>query len=146
MNVVSFHDPVLAGANMEDTDLYEWQRRPGFSIFCSQQLPDAEVVNQFYSFRNLDGTVIPMYDSTVQLAQFSTTTITPIITKTTTDQGFVAAIGNILYFADGAGADLQKWDSVEPLSAINPSSWGLTAPTVTPTIFNLGCWLPLTNY
>lgn len=146
INVVSFRDPVLAGSDMEDTDLYEWQRRPGFSIFCSQQLPDAEVVNQFYSFRNLDGDVVPMYDSTVQLAQFSSTTITSIITKTTTDQGFVAPVGNLLYFSDGAGADLQKWDSVEPLSAINPSSWGLTAPTVTPSLTALGCWLPKTTF
>lgn len=146
MQVVSFHDPVLAGANFECTDLYEWQRRPGFSIFCSQRLPDAEVVNQFYSFRNLDGEVVPMYDSTVQLAQFSSTTITPIITKTTTAQGFVAPVGNLLYFADGAGVDLQKWDSVEPLSTINPSSWGLAAPTVTPSLTALGCWLPLTNF
>ena len=47
VNVVSFHDPVMDGQNMENTDLFEWSRRPGFSIFCSTALQANEVVDQF---------------------------------------------------------------------------------------------------
>lgn len=144
--MVTFRDPVIDGANEEDTDKLEWSRRPGFSIFCDEALADGEVVNQWYSARNLDGDVIPFFDSSVRLSTFNTTTITTIFTKTTTEQGYVNVVGNMAYFSDGVGVDMQKWDSVTPLSAINPSSWGLAAPTVTPTIMNLGCWLPKTHF
>ena len=145
VNVVSFHDPVIDGANMEDTDLYEWTRRPGFSIFCSQALGTTELVNQFYSFRNLYGEVIPFFDSSLQLATFNTTSWTNIITKTTTAQGYITPIQNMVYFSDGASTDMQKWQSALAMSTTNPSAWGIPAPTLTPTIFALGCWLPFTG-
>lgn len=146
VNVVSFHDPVIDGANMEDTDLYEWSRRPGFSIYCSQMLNPGEVIDQFYSFRNLNGTVVPLFDSNQRIAQFSTSSISTIISKTTTAQGYEQNVGSMMYFSDGAGADMQKWLSTAIFSTINPSSWGLAAPTTTPQIYNKGCWLPKTPY
>jgi hypothetical protein len=146
VNVVSFHDPVIDGANMEDTDLLEWQRRPGFSVFCPQPLADGEIVNQFYSMRNLNGEVIAFEDSTLRLATFTDSAITTVIEKTTTEQGFISSIQNMVYFSDGAAADMMMWDSAEPFSAINPFVWGLTAPTQTPTIYNLGMWMPDTVF
>lgn len=146
VNVVSFHDPVIDGANMEDTDLYEWSRRPGFSLFNTDPLGDQEIVNQFYGFRNLNGTVIALFDSTARLATFDDTVNTTIITKTGTSQGYINPVGSMCYFSDGVSVDMQKWLSTQPLSAINPSSWGLPAPTLTPTISNHGCWLPFTNF
>lgn len=146
VNVVSFHDPVIDGANMEDTDLFEWQRRPAFSIFCPVALGDTEVVKQFYYMRNFEGAVIDFIDTTTRLATFDTQTINTIIDKTTINQGYVSPVGDMVYFSDGASADMQKWDSNAPLSLINPSSWGLAAPTLTPSIFNRGCWLPFTNF
>jgi len=139
VNVVSFHDPVIAGSNMEDTDKLEWQRRPGFSIFCPIPLADDEVVNQFYSYRNLNGVVVSLFDSTTRLASFTDTTLTPIITKTTSEQGFISAVGNMFYFSDGASADLYKFDGA------NVSVWGLAAPTVTPTVSGMGFWQPFTS-
>ena len=146
VNVVSFHDPVIDGKNMEDTDLYEWQRRSGFSMFCSVNLADNEIVNDFYSFRNLNGSVVALFDSTERIATFTFDEIDTIITKTTTQQGFVNTVGNMMYFSDGASADMLKWDSVAPLTSINPSTWGIPAPTLTPTLFSQGCWLPFTNF
>ena len=145
VNVVSFHDPVIDGANMEDTDLYEWTRRPGFSIFCAEALGPTECVNQFYSMRNLFGEVIPFFDSTVQLATFNSTNWTNIIPKTTTEQGYITPIQNMVYFSDGASVDMLKWQSALPMSTTNPSTWGIPAPTLTPTLFALGCWLPFTG-
>lgn len=146
VNVVSFHDPVIDGANMEDTDLYEWSRRPGFSIFCPTPLVDGEIINQFYDMRNLNGDVISFFDSTIQLASFNQSGYTQIIPKTTTEQGFITAVGSMVYFSDGASVDMQKWLSTKPFTTINPSTWGIPAPTLTPTIFNRGCWLPRTNF
>ena len=140
VNVVSFHDPVIDGANCEDTDLYEWSRRPGFSLFCPVPLPDTEVVNQFYSVRNLNGTVLPFVDTTARLALFSSTAITTIVAKTTPNQGYISTIGNMTYFSDGASLDYDKYDGT------NLTVWGLPAPTVTPTATGLGFWQPETGY
>ena len=140
VNVISFHDPVIDGANMEDTDLYEWQRRPGFSIFCSVPLADNEIVNQFYSSRNLNGVVSPFVDTTARLAIFSPTTITNIVAKTTPKQGYIETIGNMTYFADGAAADYSVWDSAHLLA------WGLAAPTVLPVATGMGFWQPNTSF
>jgi hypothetical protein len=140
INVISFHEPVLAGANMEDTDLFEWQRRPGFSKFCSVQLPSTEIINQWDSYRNLNGQVVPVFDSSVRLATFTPTSITTIAPKTTTAQGYISSIGNMVYFADGAAVDYYKYDST------NLSAWGLAAPTIVPTSTGLGFWQPDSNY
>ena len=140
VNVVSFHDPVIGGANMEDTDLFEWQRRPGFTKFCSVQLPVGEIVNQFDSFRNLNGTVIPLFDSSARFATFTPTTITTIVPKTTTAQGYASTLGNMLYFSDGAAIDYAKWDGT------NLSAWGLAAPTIAPASTGLGFWYPHANF
>ena len=136
VNVVSYHEPVLDGANFENTDLFEWQRRPGFSKFCSVQLPSTEVINQWDSYRNLNGQVVPVFDSSVRLATFTPTTITTIFAKTTIAQGYIASIGNMVYFADGAAADYLKYDGT------NTSAMGLAAPTITPTSTGLGFWYP----
>ena len=140
VNVVSFHDPVIAGNNMEDTDLFEWQRRPGFSIFCAQPLNDFELVNQFDSSRNLKGVVVPWVDTNQRWATFSPTNITTIAVKTTPQQGYVSTIGNMTYFSDGASADLYKFDGTKL------SAWGLAAPTITPVSSGLGFWQPFTRF
>jgi len=125
---------------MEDTDLFEWTRRPGFSKFCSVQLPSTEVVNQFDSYRNLNGQVVPLFDSSTRLATFTPTTVTTIVAKTTAAQGFSTTLGNMLYFADGAAADYFKYDQT------NTTVWGLAAPTITPTATGLGFWQPAANF
>jgi hypothetical protein len=141
VNVVSFHDPVIDGANMEDTDLYEWQRRPGFSIFCPVPMPDGEIVNQFYSSRNLNGTVFPFVDTNRRWATFSSTDITTIATKTTSKQGYISTIGNATYFSDGDPADLFVW-----YGGSNLTAWGLAAPTIAPVSTGMGFWQPLTTF
>lgn len=140
INVVSFHDPVIDGNNMEDTDLYEWTRRPGFSIFCTQPLADNEIVREFYSSRLLTGVVVPWVDTSTRLAIFSPTNIFTVVPKTTTAQGYPLTIGNMTYFSDGAGADYSKYDST------HLSVWGLAAPTVAPISAGLGFWQPKTSY
>ena len=140
INVVSFRDPVLDGENMELTDKFEWSRRPGFSIFCSEPLADSEVVNQFYSSRNLEGEVVDFLDTTHRLSTFTTTEITTLLEKTTTDQGYVQTVGDLTYFADGAAVDYLKWDGTHGVP------WGLAAPNTAPTVSGQGFWQQETSF
>src|SRR5438552_2000976 len=63
INIVRFNDALLSGINIECSDDSTLQRRPGFSKFCAQQLRSSEIVNQFYSVRNLSGEVTTLVDT-----------------------------------------------------------------------------------
>jgi hypothetical protein len=136
INVVSYHDPVIDGANFENTDKFEWQRRPGFSRYCPTLLPATEVINQFYFFRNLNGNVIDYFDSTARLASFTPLGVVTVVPKTVTSQGYISTLGNMTYFSDGAPKDYAKYDGT------NLSSFGLAAPTIPPTSTGMGFWYP----
>jgi len=140
INVVSFHDPVIDGLNFELTDKFEWQRRPGYSIFCPIPLGDHEVVNEFYFSRNLAGVVTDFVDTNARLASFTSTSLSTIVAKTTPNQGFIETIGNVTYFADTAAADYSTWDGT------NRKQWGLAAPTITPVSTGMGFWQPETVF
>ena len=92
--------------------------------------------HQWDSYRNLNGQVVPVFDSSTRLATFTPTTITTIVPKTTTSQGYISSIGNMVYFADGAPADYSKYDGA------HLSSLGLAAPTIVPTSTGMGFWYP----
>ena len=136
ISIVSYHDPVISGANFENTDKFEWQRRPGFSRYCPTLLPATEIINQFMFFRNLNGAVIDYFDSTARLASFTPLGVTTVVPKTTTAQGYISTLGNMTYFSDGAPQDYAKYDGT------NVSAFGLAAPTITPTSTGMGFWYP----
>lgn len=146
LNIVQFHDVLTDGLNLECSDVYTLQRRPGYSSWNNVALQSGEIINQFYSFRDLDGNVYPLFDSNQRLALIGTGSNTTLYTKNTTAQGFVSPVGNILYYCDGT--DAKKYDTVNDLV----TSWGITAPTVTPSIALFPgattalCWLASTAY
>jgi hypothetical protein len=135
VNIVSFHDAVLAGADMELSDLMEWVQRPGFTVFCTEPLSTGEIINQFYSARALNGTLLTMFDSNERLATFNGTTITTLYTKNTSAQGFINQVGNTTYFYDGV--DAVRYDQTYGLT---PN--GIAAPTSTVDVSDTGGWLP----
>lgn len=139
INIVTYHDPVIEGADFELTDLFQWQQRPGFTQFCSQQLAEGEFIAQFYSARALNGVLLTMFDSNQRLATFTDSTITTIFNKTTTNQGFVNQVGNTTYFYDGV--DAIRYDQIYGLGAN-----GIAAPSGTITCTDTGGWLPNTFY
>lgn len=139
VNIVSYHDSVLAGADMELTDLMEWQQRPGFTKFCAEALASGEIINQFYSSRALNGTLLTFFDSNQRLATFNGTSITTLFEKTTTNQGFVNQVGDTTYFFDGV--DAVRYDQTYGLG---PN--GIASPTATVTVSATGGWLPDTYY
>ena len=135
VNIVVYHDSLLDGQDMEVTDLLEIQRRPGYSRFCSVQLGAVEKVNQFYSFRTLEGEVMSFFDSTTRWAQFTSTSITTLLEKTTTAQGWPYTVGDMTYYADGV--DYFKLDQYG-----NVTPWGIAAPTVAPFVTGNRFWQP----
>lgn len=124
IQVVSYVDALIDGVNMELTDQFTVKRRSPFVKYCSQQLAASETVKQFYSVRNLAGTVTPLVDTNQNLYKMSPSALTSILTKGTTAQGYVQQVGNMTYYANGT--DLIKWDGT------TQTSWGIAPPTQAP--------------
>ena len=139
VNIIAYHDAVIDGADMELTDLMEWQQRPGYTKFCTEALADNEVINAFYSERALNGVLLTMFDSNQRLAMFDATTITTLYDKTVTAQGFVNQVGDTTYFYDGT--DAVRYDQTYGLG---PN--GIASLPGSINISNTGGWLPNTNY
>ncbi len=137
VSVVKFQDALIDGLNVEVSDIYSLQRRPGFTKYCTQQLQTGELVKAFYSVRNLQGTVTPLVDTNFGLYSITPTALTEILAKNTTNQSFVQQVGNITYIADGV--DMVKWNGVAT------APWGIAAPTITPVVSNTltypGSWI-----
>jgi len=139
---VGFHDCLIDGLNVECSDLFTIQRRPGFVPWNGIPLDSGEIVNQFYSFRNLEGDVFPLMDTNQRLALITPSSFETIFEKTTTDQGFISPVGNLCYYTDGTDAI-----KIDTINSNLVSSWGLAAPTVTPTVTGFGgFWQAGYNY
>src|SRR5208282_6000930 len=68
LQIAQFHDVLIDGLNVECSDLFTLQRRPGFAPWTSTPLNYGEIANQFFSFRNLPGTVYPLVDTNQRVA------------------------------------------------------------------------------
>jgi hypothetical protein len=146
INVVQFHDALIDGLNVELSDNYTLQRRPGFPVYCSQAFGLLEHVQAFSSVRNLAGTVYSLAETNLALYTFTTSALTSIVAKTTTAQGFTQQVGNKTYYANGV--DFKKWDGTNTTSfgsaaAINPPV--MTLPT-TSSSAEATFWQPNTPY
>ena len=101
--------------------------------YCTQQLAANELVNQFYSVRDLNDNITVYADTNQRLLQVTPTALTSVLTKTTTKQGFPVQVGNMTYYANGS--DLIKIDQFG-----NVSAWGIAAPTVQPSLSTGSFW------
>lgn len=147
INVVQMKDALIDGSNMEVTDHFEIQRRPGFSRFCSEQLALTEIPQQFYSWRSSTGTVFPLMDSTTRFATFSTSAITTIWTKPSSDQAFPLMVGRQLYICNGTVNGQKRYDTgTATLHGIGIPA-PTNPPTITPsTVSGPTFWQPNINY
>lgn len=130
LNVITSNDALIDGQDMEVTDHFEIQRRPGFSRFCSQQLAASEIPNQFYSVRTPTGTVIPLIDTNQRLASFSTSAITTLWTKASSDQAFPLLVGSQIYAANSTANGQKRYDT--GTNALH--GMGIAAPASMPTL------------
>ena len=130
ISVSPFRDALIDGLNIEHSDNYTLQRRPGFPRYCAQGFAAGEWPLNLGSFRNLSGTVYPLVDTQNALYTFGQLSLAPILTKSTTSQGFWQEVGNKLYYTNGT--DVKKWDGT------TVTNWGIQAPSAAPKITSTG--------
>jgi hypothetical protein len=93
-------------------------------------LAGGESAQRFFSFRQLDDTLLLVADATTALRSVAVAgnTITTFYTPTNSSTPYsFAPVGSMLYFANGKTGEEQKWDGT------NQTRWGIVAPTDTPT-------------
>ena len=133
VNIISYHDSLLDGQDMELISTLQWRRRPGFVRYCPVSFAAGEVPIQFYGARAPNGTCLQFVDTNLNFSLFNSTTIGPLVTKSTTAQGFMQQVGAYTYYTNGI--DQVKWNGQIGKAV---TSWGIKAPTVAPLIISTG--------
>ena len=139
VNIISYHDSLLDGQDMELISTLQWRRRPGFSRYCSVSFGPNEIPIQFYGARSPSGTCLQFVDTNQKFSVFTPTSITNLVSKSTAAQGFVQQVGGMTYYANGV--DFKKWNG----STV--SGMGTAAPVAAPTLTmagNVRFWQPNT--
>lgn len=139
LQIIARHDALADGLNAEISPTMTVIRRPGYSRFCAQQFGSSDYPLNFYSFKNLSGTIKTMVDTPTMVASFTTSAITSVFTKGTTSQTAFQRVGSMLYMCNGT--DAKKWDGT------TVSGWGIATPATAPTIsFGAGSLSPTSGY
>lgn len=128
LQVLQFKDYLIDGVNVECTDHFTLARAPGFTKYSTAQLAVGEMVKAFYSTRDLSNNVYVLADTNQNLYKVGASSLTSLLTKGTTAQGYVQRVGGVTYYANGS--DLKKW--IPNASSMVP--WGVAAPLVAPTL------------
>jgi hypothetical protein len=126
MQVVSRFDALVDGLNMELSNNNTLVRRPAFPRYCSVQLGANDYPLNYYSFTNLSGVLKLVVDTPTYVHTFTSSTLTPILTKGTTAQTRFQKVANMLYMCNGV--DLKKWDGT------TTTNWGIAAAVTAPTL------------
>ena len=137
-------DTLWGGSNMELSMQNTLVRRPGFPKFSTQKLNSGVVPLQFYSYKNLAGTISTFVDTQYSVDIFTPTTVTAVYYKETTVQTSFQKVGNCLYLTDGT-----EFQAVADNGTIgSPRPVGIAVPTVAPafTIGSNGFLLPTTGF
>src|SRR3990167_1033048 len=109
------------GENVEVDELGLIRRRLGFSKFSTAQLAAGEKPQRFYSFRQLDGTLLNIADVLGRFSKFTSSAITTIFTSGGNAPFSFQHVGSMLYAANVT--DAVKWDGT------TQTLWGIVAPT-----------------
>lgn len=139
LNVIVRHDALIGGSNAELSNNLTLQRRPGFPQYCSVAFGASEFPLNYYSFRMLNGTIIPIVDTNLNVNSFSTSAQTQLFSKGTTAQTHFRGVGSMLYMSNGT--DLKKYNGTTVWN------WGSPAPVTAPTLsYGAGTLSPQTGY
>jgi hypothetical protein len=147
MQVQVMTDALIDGQDMELLDTYQLQRRPGWSRFCSQQLNAGEIANQFYGHRNSAGTIFPLMDSNQRVASFTSSAITALWSKGTTNQAFTQMVQDQLYMCAGAANAQKRYDTIgSTLHGIGIAAPAAALTVPAPTAVDATFWQPGVAY
>jgi hypothetical protein len=140
-------DALIDGQDMELLDTYQLQRRPGWSRLCSQQLNAGEIANQFYGHRNSAGTIFPLMDSNQRVASFTSSAITTLWNKGTTNQAFTQMVQDQLYICAGSANGQKRYDTISgTLHGIGIAAPAAALTVPAPTAVNATFWQPGVAY
>jgi hypothetical protein len=139
--IISHFDTLWDGLNAELSPLFTPVRRAGYGTYCSTAFGSSDYPLQFFSFKNLSGTIKTLADAPTKLVSFTTSAQSTVFSKSGTAQGSFTSVGNTLYYCDGTDADLKKWDGT------TVSGWGIAKPVTAPTLsFTAGSLSPTVGY
>lgn len=141
LQAVSRQDAFIDGLNMEISTVLTPTRRPGYPKYCTTAFGASDYPLDFYSFKNLSGTIKLLADCPTQLKSFTTSAQATVFSKSGTAQGSFETVANMVYYCDGTDADTKKWDGT------TATKWGITKPAVAPTLsFSAGSLSPFVGY
>jgi len=141
LQTISRLDTLWDGLNVEISPLMTPVRRPGYGLYCSTAFGSSDYPLQYFSFKNLSGTIKNLVDTPTKVVSFTTSTQTTVFSKSGTAQGSFTKVANTVYYCDGTDADLKKWDQT------TVSKWGIAKPATAPTLsFSAGALSPTSGY
>jgi hypothetical protein len=140
LQIISRHDTLAAGgSNMELSPIMTLARRYGYSRFCSAAFGASDYPLGYFSYLNTAGTLATMVDTPTMVASFTSSAISSLYSKGTTNPTSFAKVGDYVYMCDGTNA--KKWNQT------TLSNWGIAAPLSTPTLsFVSGSLSPTVGY
>jgi hypothetical protein len=117
---------LLDGSNAEISEKLTLKRRAGLSKYSTQQLTANEIPREFFSYRDLSGSLRVLADLTDKVATVTSSTVTSIFATTASTVPFsFEQVGSDLYFANGTDAKRYNGTNVFDI--------GVTAPSTAPT-------------
>jgi hypothetical protein len=141
LQIIARQDAFWDGLNTEVSPDMTPVRRPGYGQYCSTSFGGSDYPLGFHSFKNLSGAIATLADCPTKVVSFTTSSQSTAFTKSGANQGMFADVGNMMYYCDGADADLKKWDQT------TATKWGIAAPVSAPTLsFGAGALSPSVGY
>lgn len=129
------------GLNWELSSTQTPVRRPGYGRYSSAQFSSSDYPLNWYSYKNLAGTIVPLVDTPTHVWSFTTGALTSVLAKSGTGQMSFETVGDPVYMCDGNDSDTKK--------DINGTvtKWGIVKPANAPTLaFVAGSLTILTGY
>lgn len=125
-------DSILAGQNSEISTRLTLVRRPGSSVYNSQNFPPIKRFYSFNTFTLTDEMIRVLADTAGLVYDVTGPDTLNIIWEKTVGAGptFFLGVGNTLYFTNGV--DNKQW-MYDPTAGSGPVyNWGIAAPTTAP--------------
>lgn len=140
LQFVSRMDALIDGLNMEISQIMTLVRRPAYTRFSNTAFGAGDIPLNYFSFQNTSGTIYPLADTTNKVYNFSPTSNASVLTKSGgAGRGDFIRVGDYVYYCNGV--DTKFWDGT------TWRNWGITAPSVTPTLtYSAGSLNPTSGY
>lgn len=119
-------DALIDGLNVDISNEMSIHRRFGYSKFSTAQLGANEILQDIYTFRDLDGNFQLIIDTNERVGVLDASTITNIFTKTDSRPASFLFVADVLYIAH-PDANI-AWDGA------TSRKWGIDPPDTAPTL------------